>query len=73
MNAFQLLKSGASFSRKRVEKLDSLFKKPSSSPDGASTKASATIDENDQQSKDDRALKELSEKIEANKLAMIEA
>ena len=27
MNAFQLLKSGASFSRKRVEKIDILFKK----------------------------------------------
>ena len=38
MNAFQLLKSGASFSRKRVEKLDSLFKKPSSSSDGTSKK-----------------------------------
>ena len=72
MNAFSFLKSGASFSRPRVQKLDKLFKpvdKAAVLKADKKAKAEAMLIEDP----DEIILRELDEKIEANKTATTEA
>ncbi len=69
MNAFQLLKSGASFSRERIVKVNKLFKP--TNPEQAAKKEVKPVEE--VLDKDEIILNQIDQKLQKNKADTLEA
>ena len=64
MNAFQLLKSGASFNRPKIAQVDQLFKKPATSTSSTKPKSTKKAVVVEPESEAERNLSELDAKME---------